>query len=147
MLKVKMVHLVLIKAPHKIELWPKVGFGNSDALIFHLYGAIEVVEPYGGRKTSKHGQVLGKGVGLCKIVKVVGDGDSKVACKPRLLLEDAFAAGEKSFLLGEVDALLKDGKLIYLMERHQIENQEAGAIAEQLTSAFDKHCAAEAVAG
>ena len=44
-------------------------------------------------------------------------------------------------------ALLKDGKLIYLMERHQIENQEAGAIAEQLTAAFDEHCATEAVAG
>ena len=44
-------------------------------------------------------------------------------------------------------ALLKDGKLIYLMERHQIENQEAGAIAEQLTSAFEKYCATEPVAG
>ena len=44
-------------------------------------------------------------------------------------------------------ALLKDGKLIYLMERHQIENQEAGAIAEQLTAAFDEHCATETVAG
>ena len=44
-------------------------------------------------------------------------------------------------------ALMKDGKLIYLMERHQIENQEAGAIAGQLTSAFDKHCATEAVVG
>ena len=43
--------------------------------------------------------------------------------------------------------LLKDGKLIYLMERHQIENQEAGAIAEQLTSAFEKYCATEPVAG
>lgn len=38
-------------------------------------------------------------------------------------------------------ALLRDGKLIYMMERHQIENQEAPAIAEALTSAFDKHCA------
>ena len=26
-------------------------------------------------------------------------------------------------------ALLKDGKLVYMMERHQIENQEAGTIA------------------
>lgn len=42
-------------------------------------------------------------------------------------------------------ALMKDGKLIYLMERHQIENQEAGAIAGQLVAAFDKHCATEAV--
>ena len=38
-------------------------------------------------------------------------------------------------------ALLRDGKLIYMMERHQIENQEAAAIAEELTGAFDKHCA------
>ena len=37
-------------------------------------------------------------------------------------------------------ALLKDGKLIYLMERHQIENQEAPTIASELTAAFDKHC-------
>ena len=38
-------------------------------------------------------------------------------------------------------ALLRDGKLIYLMERHQIENQEAPGIARELTEAFDKHCA------
>ena len=39
-------------------------------------------------------------------------------------------------------ALMRDGKLIYMMERHQIENQEADSIARDLTSAFDKHCAA-----
>ena len=44
-------------------------------------------------------------------------------------------------------ALLRDGKLIYLVERHQIENQEAPAIAAQLTAAFDKHCVGEPVAG
>ena len=38
-------------------------------------------------------------------------------------------------------ALLRDGKRIYLMERHQIENQEATGIARELTAAFDKHCA------
>ena len=43
-------------------------------------------------------------------------------------------------------ALLKDGKLLYMMERHQIENQEADAIAAQLTAAFEKHCAKEPVA-
>ena len=43
-------------------------------------------------------------------------------------------------------ALLRDGKLIYLMERHQIENQEATSIARELTDAFDKHCA-QATAG
>ena len=38
-------------------------------------------------------------------------------------------------------ALLRDGKLIYLMERHQIENKEAKSIADELTEAFDKYCA------
>ncbi len=43
-------------------------------------------------------------------------------------------------------ALLRDGKLIYMMERHQIENREADVIARDLTAAFDKHCARAAVA-
>ena len=44
-------------------------------------------------------------------------------------------------------ALFKDGKLVYMMERHQIENQEAHAIATQLTTAFDAHCVTAPVAG
>ncbi len=44
-------------------------------------------------------------------------------------------------------ALFKGGKLVYMMERHQIENQEADAIAAQLTAAFDTHCAGAPVAG
>jgi putative YphP/YqiW family bacilliredoxin len=37
-------------------------------------------------------------------------------------------------------ALMKDGKLVYMMERHQIEGQNAQGIAKALTAAFDKHC-------
>ena len=44
-------------------------------------------------------------------------------------------------------ALLRGGKLIYMMERHQIENQEAQDIAAQLTATFDTHCRETAVAG
>ena len=36
-------------------------------------------------------------------------------------------------------ALLRGGKLVYMMERHQIENREAQDIASQLTTAFDTH--------
>ena len=43
-------------------------------------------------------------------------------------------------------ALMRDGKMLYMMERHQIENQEADSIARDLTAAFDKHCATESVA-
>jgi putative YphP/YqiW family bacilliredoxin len=38
-------------------------------------------------------------------------------------------------------ALLKDGKLVFMLERHQIEGRSADEIAVDLTRAFDKHCA------
>lgn len=40
-------------------------------------------------------------------------------------------------------ALLRDGKLLYMMERHDIESRPAEAIADMLTLAFDKYCAPE----
>lgn len=33
--------------------------------------------------------------------------------------------------------ILRDGKLVYMMQRHQIETREAQAIAAELTNAFD----------
>jgi putative YphP/YqiW family bacilliredoxin len=38
-------------------------------------------------------------------------------------------------------ALLKDGRLVYMLERHQIEGRSAGEIARDLIGAFDRHCA------
>jgi putative YphP/YqiW family bacilliredoxin len=40
--------------------------------------------------------------------------------------------------------LLRDGKLIYMMERSQIETRNADMIAAELTQAFDKYCASTA---
>ncbi|HEV2113525.1 MAG TPA: BrxA/BrxB family bacilliredoxin [Terriglobales bacterium] len=37
-------------------------------------------------------------------------------------------------------ALLRDGKLAYMMQRRDIESQDAGAIAAELTRAFDQFC-------
>lgn len=37
-------------------------------------------------------------------------------------------------------ALLRDGKLVWMMERREIENQSAELIARQITAAFDQHC-------
>lgn len=42
-------------------------------------------------------------------------------------------------------AILKGGELVYMMERRQIENQTADAIARQLTEAFERCCAAGTV--
>jgi putative YphP/YqiW family bacilliredoxin len=37
-------------------------------------------------------------------------------------------------------ALLKDGQLVYMLERYQIEGRDATQIAGELTQAFDKYC-------
>jgi putative YphP/YqiW family bacilliredoxin len=38
-------------------------------------------------------------------------------------------------------ALLRNGQLVFMLERFQIENQSAEAIGRALTAAFDKFCA------
>jgi putative YphP/YqiW family bacilliredoxin len=38
-------------------------------------------------------------------------------------------------------ALFRDGRLVYMLERSQIENRDAVAIARELAAAFDRHCA------
>ena len=38
-------------------------------------------------------------------------------------------------------ALFRDGKLAYMLERSQIENRDALAIAAELKGAFEKFCA------
>ncbi|HKP71442.1 MAG TPA: BrxA/BrxB family bacilliredoxin [Pyrinomonadaceae bacterium] len=43
-------------------------------------------------------------------------------------------------------ALLKDGQLVYIMERYQIEGKDAPSIAQELTRAFDQHCSTANVA-
>jgi putative YphP/YqiW family bacilliredoxin len=37
-------------------------------------------------------------------------------------------------------ALMKDGELVYMMERHQIEGRTPQEIAQELKAAFDEHC-------
>ena len=39
--------------------------------------------------------------------------------------------------------LLRDGELVYILQRHQIEGREAPQIASELTAAFDRFCAKE----
>jgi putative YphP/YqiW family bacilliredoxin len=42
-------------------------------------------------------------------------------------------------------AILRDGKLLYMMERHDIENRTAGLIAGDLIGAFERYCAGATV--
>jgi putative YphP/YqiW family bacilliredoxin len=41
--------------------------------------------------------------------------------------------------------ILRDGKLVYMLQRGQIETREASAIAADLVSAFDQLCAKDSV--
>ena len=41
-------------------------------------------------------------------------------------------------------ALLENGKLVYMLERHQIEGRSAQEIASDLTGAFERYCGAAA---
>ena len=42
--------------------------------------------------------------------------------------------------------LLRDGELVFMLQRHQIEGREAPQIASELTAAFDRYCAKEKAA-
>ena len=41
-------------------------------------------------------------------------------------------------------ALLQDGDVVFMLERHQIEGRSADAIADKMKAAFDRYCAAPA---
>ena len=41
-------------------------------------------------------------------------------------------------------AIMRDGELLHFVHRHEIENQNAAAIARNLTQAFDRLCASRA---
>ena len=43
-------------------------------------------------------------------------------------------------------ALMRGGKVLYMLERSQIENRDAPAIANELTAAFDRFCTAPTIA-
>ena len=38
-------------------------------------------------------------------------------------------------------ALIRDGRVVFMMERRDIEHRDAASIAQQLTTAFAEHCA------
>ncbi|MCC6743051.1 MAG: BrxA/BrxB family bacilliredoxin, partial [Acidobacteria bacterium] len=38
-------------------------------------------------------------------------------------------------------AIMKDKKVLFMLERHQIQNRTADQVASDLTAAFNEHCA------
>ena len=57
------------------------------------------------------------------------------------------AARARSYFTGYAPSspqigLLKDGKLVFMLERYQIEGRTAAEISKDLVGAFDQYCAA-----
>jgi putative YphP/YqiW family bacilliredoxin len=44
-------------------------------------------------------------------------------------------------------AMFKDGRIVFMLERHQIEGRSAAAIAIDVAAAFEKYCAKEHAVG
>jgi putative YphP/YqiW family bacilliredoxin len=79
----------------------------------------------------------GHGVRPARMVTVFAGQDVDATARARELLS-GYRPSSPSI------ALLENGELVFMLERHQIEGREAVAIANDLTEAFDRYCAAAA---
>ncbi|MGC5325296.1 BrxA/BrxB family bacilliredoxin [Brevibacillus sp. SYSU BS000544] len=68
-----------------------------------------------------------------KLYTVFAGQDKEATAKAREYF-DGYPPSSPSF------ALLKDGKLVAMVERHQIENYDLQTISSFLTTAYDKYC-------
>jgi putative YphP/YqiW family bacilliredoxin len=68
-----------------------------------------------------------------KVITVFAGGDIEATERARSYFKGYFPSSPSV-------GILQNGKLVYMMERHQIEGREAPEIARELTAAFDKYC-------
>ena len=69
-----------------------------------------------------------------KVVTVFAGGDVEATERARSYFKGYFPSSPSI-------GILQDGKIVFMMERHQIEGREAPEIAKDLTAAFDRICA------
>jgi putative YphP/YqiW family bacilliredoxin len=69
-----------------------------------------------------------------KVATVFAGGDLEATARVREYLPD-YPPSSPSV------ALFKDGKPVFMLQRHEIENRDATEIAKSLTEAFDRFCA------
>ena len=68
-----------------------------------------------------------------KVATVFAGGDMEATALVRDYLKD-YPPSSPSV------AIFRDGKPVFMLHRHQIENREAHEIAQSLTEAFDEYC-------
>ena len=86
-----------------------------------------------GRARPAVGMALKHGALPDKSITVFAGGDVAATERARSYFKGYFPSSPSI-------GILQKGKLVFLMERHQIEGREAPEIAQDLTSAFDKFC-------
>ena len=87
-----------------------------------------------GRARPAVGMALKHSVLPDKVVTVFAGGDVEATERARSYFKGYFPSSPSI-------GILQDGKIVFMMERHQIEGREAPEIAEDLTAAFDRICA------
>jgi putative YphP/YqiW family bacilliredoxin len=87
-----------------------------------------------GRARPAVGMALKHSVLPDKIVTVFAGGDIEATDRARSYFKGYFPSSPSI-------GILQDGKIVFMMERHQIEGREAPEIAKDLTAAFDRICA------
>ena len=68
-----------------------------------------------------------------KVVTVFAGGDVAATERARSYFKGYFPSSPSV-------GILQDGKILYMLERHQIEGRDPHAIAKDLTEAFDRFC-------
>ena len=68
-----------------------------------------------------------------KVATVFAGGDLEATARVRQYLQD-YPPSSPSV------ALFRDGKPVFMLQRHEIENRDASDIAQSLTEAFDQFC-------
>ena len=87
-----------------------------------------------GRARPAIGMALKHSILPDKIVTVFAGGDVEATERARSYFKGYFPSSPSI-------GILQDGKIAFMMERHQIEGREAPEIAKDLTAAFDRICA------
>jgi len=86
-----------------------------------------------GRARPAVGMALKHSVLPDKVITVFAGGDVEATDRARGYFKGYFPSSPSV-------GILQNGKIVYMLERHQIEGREAPEIAKDLTDAFDRFC-------
>jgi len=86
-----------------------------------------------GRARPAVGMALKHAVLPDKVVTVFAGGDVEATDRARSYFKGFFPSSPSI-------GILQKGKIVFMLERHQIEGREAPEIAQDLTQAFDQFC-------